>query len=60
VKRLSEGFRASHPEIPWADMAGMRDVLIHDYDDVDLHEVWHTATVDIPRLIERLEPMTRI
>jgi len=40
AKRLSAGCRASHPEIPWRAMAGLRDVLIHAYDKVDLQEVW--------------------
>jgi hypothetical protein len=40
TKRLSAGCRASHPEIPWRAMAGLRDVLIHAYDKVDLQEVW--------------------
>jgi uncharacterized protein with HEPN domain len=40
TKRLSAGCRASHPEIPWRAMAGLRDVLIHAYDQVDLQEVW--------------------
>jgi len=39
TKRLSEDFRNSHPEIPWRSMAGMRDVVIHGYDHVDLEEV---------------------
>jgi uncharacterized protein with HEPN domain len=38
VKRLSDDFRARHPEIPWTLMAGMRDKLIHGYDIVDLEE----------------------
>jgi len=40
VRRLSEPFRARHPQIPWRLMAGMRNQLIHEYDDVDLEEVW--------------------
>ena len=40
TKRLSETFRAEHPEIPWSRMAGMRDVLVHDYMGVDLEIVW--------------------
>lgn len=40
AKRLSDAFRAAHPTIPWKLMAGMRDKLIHAYDEVDLEEVW--------------------
>ncbi len=38
-------------------MAGMRDILIHNYDDVDLDAVWKTIRIDIPALIELLEPL---
>jgi len=50
TKRVSQDFRTKHPDIPWADMAGMRDVLIHDYIDVDFNIVWNTASEDIPKL----------
>ncbi|MBC6422314.1 MAG: DUF86 domain-containing protein [Hormoscilla sp. SP5CHS1] len=39
VKRLSQDLRNQHSEIPWSDIAGMRDKLIHDYDNVDLEAV---------------------
>lgn len=55
VKRLSLEFRLAHPNIRWTPMAGMRDVLIHAYDTVDLNEVWRTGTNDIPPLIASLE-----
>ncbi len=50
TKRVSKELRSKHPDIPWADMAGMRDVLIHDYIDVDLGVVWKTASENIPDL----------
>lgn len=50
TKRISPDFRNNNPEIPWADMAGMRDILIHDYIDVDFDIVWKTATESIPAL----------
>ena len=56
VKRLSDDFRARHPEIPWTLMAGMRDKPIHGYDIVDLEEVWQTANRDVPDLLQWLEP----
>jgi uncharacterized protein with HEPN domain len=57
VKRLSEEFRGQHPQIPWTRIAGMRDKLIHQYDAVDLDEVWKTITKDIVPLISFLEPL---
>jgi len=50
TKRVSDEFRSKYPDIPWSDMAGMRDVLIHDYIDVDLDIVWKTASESIPEL----------
>jgi uncharacterized protein with HEPN domain len=40
TKRLSSEVRLANSEIPWRAMAGMRDVLIHAYDQIDLEEVW--------------------
>jgi len=57
AKRLSQEFRAQYREVPWKRIAGMRDKLIHEYDEVDLDEVWKTARSDIPRLIKQLEPL---
>jgi len=56
-KRLSQEFRAQHQEVPWKKIVGMRDTLIHEYDDVDLNEVWNTVRSDVPRLIKLLEPL---
>ncbi len=57
VKRLSQEFRAQHPDIPWSLIAGMRDHLIHAYDTVDLDEVWKTAASDMPDLLAKIEPL---
>ena len=50
VKRISSDLRRRSADIPWQDMAGMRDKLIHDYLGVDLTTVWLTATEDLPIL----------
>ena len=57
TKRLSEEFRQQHTEIPWRKMAGMRDLLIHAYDHVDIDAVWNAATLSMPALIEQLRPI---
>ncbi len=56
-KQLSETFRTNHPEIPWRQIIGMRNVLIHDYRRIDLAEVWRVAQNDIPKLIAQIEPL---
>ena len=55
VKRLSDEFRTAHTEVPWRQIARMRDHLIHRYEDVNLEEVWRTVKRDIPVLISFLE-----
>ncbi len=50
AKRLDEVYRASHPEIPWRAIAGLRDVLIHQYEGVDLERVWAIVEKDLPGL----------
>jgi uncharacterized protein with HEPN domain len=55
VTRLTTEFRERHASIAWRQIAGMRNILIHHYDDVDLEEVWRTVSVDIPGLITSIE-----
>ena len=55
TKNVSSDIRSSYPEIPWRDIAGMRDKLIHHYFGVNLDEVWLTATRDIPILKPQIE-----
>lgn len=47
TKKLSPGLRKEHPSVPWQDIAGMRDKLVHDYFGVDLDAVWLAATEDV-------------
>ncbi|HNT93171.1 MAG: DUF86 domain-containing protein [Bacteroidales bacterium] len=58
TKRISKGLRIINPQIPWSDMAGMRDILIHDYIDVDLDIVWKTASESIVNLKNLLQDLT--
>ena len=48
TKRLPDQFREKYPDIPWRGMAGMRDRIIHGYDQVDLEIVWEVVKRDIP------------
>ena len=50
TKNLSDDLRSANPEIPWRQIAGMRDVLIHDYLRVNLRRIWQTVVSDLPPL----------
>ncbi len=55
AKRVSPAFRNLHPNIPWRLMTGMRDNLIHEYDEVELSDIWDTIAHDLPPLIAAAE-----
>ena len=50
VKRLSTEIREINPQVPWRDITGMRDRLVHDYMGVNVESVWKTVQVDLPEL----------
>lgn len=47
--------RARHPELPWAEMLTMRNIVIHDYHGVNLSIIWQTVKEDLPPLVSRLK-----
>lgn len=55
TKRLSQSFRQNHPELPWREMAGMRDVIVHEYDQFDLDVVWDVVNNKIPELHDLIQ-----
>lgn len=57
ARRVSPECRAAHPEIPWADIIGMRHRLVHDYVHMDIALVWDVVQRDAPALIPLLEPL---
>ncbi|TKB26466.1 DUF86 domain-containing protein [Desulfopila sp. IMCC35006] len=54
TKRLSQSLKEQYPNIPWRNIAGLRDVLIHDYMGIDLESVWNVVENDLPPLKEQL------
>lgn len=50
TQRIDEAHKQRHPEINWTSIAGMRNVLVHDYFEVDFETVWDVVTRDLPPL----------
>jgi uncharacterized protein with HEPN domain len=55
ASKVSQEIRSQHSKIPWQDISGMRNRLIHAYFDVDLDTVWSTVVKDLPLLKTELE-----
>jgi uncharacterized protein with HEPN domain len=55
ASKVSAETRQEHPAVPWVDIVGMRNRLIHAYYDVDLDRVWDTLNADLPPLVAELE-----
>jgi len=57
ARRISESFQQAHPEIPWTDIIGLRNVISHQYDKVDYEEIFRIVRQRVPDLIALLEPL---
>ncbi len=57
ARRVSSRFCNEHPEIPWKEMVGLRNVISHEYDKVDYTRIYRIVHERIPELITLLEPL---
>jgi uncharacterized protein with HEPN domain len=57
ARRVSSDVREAHPEIPWADIVGMRSKIVHDYMNVDEDILWEVVTRDLPALVSAVEKL---
>jgi uncharacterized protein with HEPN domain len=55
TKNIPTAFKSKYPEIPWKQMAGMRDILIHEYFDVDLSLTWSVVKLELPSIKAKLQ-----
>ena len=60
AKNVSSGFRDAHPELPWRQMTGIRNKLIHAYFEVDLFIVWDSVRSDLLPLKQQVERILRM
>jgi uncharacterized protein with HEPN domain len=59
ARSLSDDFRGRHPEIPWSDVIGMRNVLAHRYFGIDVGLVWDAVERGLPDLKRKVEAILR-
>ena len=55
VKKVPNSIREKYPQLPWKEMAGMRDVLVHDYYGTDTEVLWQTVKKDVPMIHKELK-----
>jgi uncharacterized protein with HEPN domain len=58
ANRVSSDFQGQHPHIPWGQIIGLRNRLVHGYDSINLDVLWQIIAEDLPSLIEQLEAIT--
>lgn len=59
TKRLSNEFREQYPMIPWRQMAGLRDVVIHDYDELDFDILWNVIHINLPDILPEIQTILK-
>ena len=57
AKRVSVAFRTNIRDVPWVKIGNLRNILAHDYDQVDLKRIWGIALTELPTLVTRLSPL---
>ncbi|MHB1390463.1 MAG: HepT-like ribonuclease domain-containing protein [Thermoleophilia bacterium] len=55
--RVSQTFKETHPRIQWRQIIGQRNIIVHEYGQIDYEMLYQTATNDIPELISAIEPI---
>jgi uncharacterized protein with HEPN domain len=60
IQQHAPEFVTAHPELPWIEMRGMRNKMIHDYFDVDVNVVWGTVKDDLPRLKQQIDGLLKL
>lgn len=58
--RLSSDLTQKYPSIPWADIVGLRNILVHQYFGVHWPLVWQTVTDDVPVVLEKVREVLRL
>lgn len=59
-RALSADIRLQHPEVPWSQIIGMRNILTHNYFEIDLDVVWSAVERDLPNLKQQIEAILQV
>ncbi len=59
VKKLPKPLRDAYPAIPWKNIAGLRDIMVHEYDGTDMVQIWSIVERDLPTLRRGVRTMLR-
>ncbi len=59
TKNIPKSFISNHPEIPWKEMAGLRDILVHHYFGINYKSVWDIIKNKVPKLKDQVEGLLR-
>ena len=57
ISNLPEEIRSADPELPWRQIVGMRNLIVHGYHKIDLEEIWSVVTKDAPRLLKQVNSL---
>lgn len=57
ARKVLDGLKQEHPEIPWKEIVGQRNVLAHEYGEIKQERLWRVSTQNIPELVSKLEPL---
>jgi uncharacterized protein with HEPN domain len=59
-RTLAADIRLQHPEVPWSQIIGMRNILTHNYFEIDLDVVWSAVERDLPNLKQQIQAILRV
>jgi len=58
VRQIPSAFKEKHSNVPWSQIAGLRNRIVHDYFGLDLEMIWHIVTSDLPELKSKIGKIT--
>ncbi len=59
TKNIPNSLKTMYPDIPWKDMAGMRDIIIHQYYGVEIDEIWKVMKIDTPKIKKEIKQILK-